>query len=130
MIDLEKEKILAREWHDKCYGDIDFIFNSDEYVVEAWKERAKLAQAEITELKQQLSEAHASRIEFVEYMRKIESGEFVLMPRKLSENMVLHAHKYHEGEPYLPYSLYESFVEAVEKEDGIQNHTIPSDARL
>lgn len=75
-----------------------------------------IMKTEITELKQQLSEAHASRIEFVEYMRKIESGEFVLMPRKLSENMVLHAHKYHEGEPYLPYSLYESFVEAVEKD--------------
>ncbi|WP_155756721.1 hypothetical protein [Acinetobacter nectaris] len=70
----------------------------------SWRNRAALAQAEITKLKQKLE--------------KLESGEFVLMPRKLSENMVLHAHKYHEGEPYLPYSLYESFVEAVEKDHG------------
>ncbi|MBF7696713.1 hypothetical protein [Acinetobacter rathckeae] len=39
--------------------------------------------AEITELKQQLSEAHASRASWVEYSQKVESGEFVLMPREL-----------------------------------------------
>ncbi|QHJ78577.1 MAG: hypothetical protein [Caudoviricetes sp.] len=128
MIDLEKEREEFIKVYTEIYGEHDQLW-------QGWKKRAKLAQAEInkerekfteyyvdtahledeiTELKQKLSEAHASRIEFVEYMRKIESGEFVLMPRKLSENMVLHAHKYHEGEPYLPYSLYESFVEAVE----------------
>lgn len=36
----------------------------------------------ITDLKQQLSEAHKSRASWVEYSQKIESGEFVLVPRE------------------------------------------------
>lgn len=39
------------------------------------------ALAEIKDLKQQLSEVHKSRASWVEYSQKIESGEFVLVPR-------------------------------------------------
>jgi hypothetical protein len=45
-------------------------------------------QAEIDDLKAQLKAAHESRIEFVEYCRKIESNDFVLVPKEPTEKML------------------------------------------
>ena len=45
-------------------------------------------QAEIDDLKAQLKAAHESRIEFVEYCRKIESNDFVLVPKEPTQEMI------------------------------------------
>lgn len=47
----------------------------------AWQKRAELAQTEINDLKQQLAEVHKSRASWFEYSQKIESREFVLVPK-------------------------------------------------
>lgn len=41
---------------------------------------------------------------------------FVLMPKKPTDSMIKYAHEHHEGQPYLPYSLYESFVKVAQGE--------------
>ena len=48
-------------------------------------------QAEIDELKAQLKAAHESRADFVEYCRKIESGDFVLVPKEPTDAMLFAA---------------------------------------
>lgn len=42
---------------------------------------------------------------------------FVLMPKNPTDSMIKYAHEHHEGQPYLPYSLYESFVKAAQGEN-------------
>jgi len=45
---------------------------------------------------------------------------FVLMPKKPTNEMIKYARELHEGEAYLPYSLYEAFViVAQEQANGI-----------
>lgn len=41
---------------------------------------------------------------------------FVLMPKKPTESMIKYAHEHHEGQAYLPYSLYRSFVKAAQEQ--------------
>lgn len=47
----------------------------------SWQRCKLRAQEEINDLKQQLAEVHKSRVSWVEYSQKIESGEFVLVPK-------------------------------------------------
>lgn len=49
-------------------------------------------------------------------MLKIASGELVLMPKEPTDEMVKYAREHHEGEYYLPHSLYEAFVKAAQEQ--------------
>ena len=93
MIDLEKEreafkqKMLKdhynykkeQEFEINRYGDFSWIGTDSDF--EIWQMCAEEKQDEITELKQKLDEAHKIRASWVEYSQKIESDEFVLLPR-------------------------------------------------
>lgn len=77
MYSLSKEASKKLSEQDKLIS-IMIINQSWSY----WLNFARSNQAEITELKQQLSEAHASRASWVEYSQKVESGEFTLIENK------------------------------------------------
>ena len=70
MIDFEKERESFEAWQDSIGSNIakrGLEYVNDRTASEwfSWGKRAALAQQEKKDLKQQLSEAHASRIEFV-----------------------------------------------------------------
>lgn len=56
---------------------------------QAVPETQQSKQAEIDDLNAQLKAVHDSRIEFVEYCRKVESGDFVLVEKKNTEDWYL-----------------------------------------
>lgn len=113
MIDLEKEKKLARAWHDKCYGDIDFIFNADEYVVSAWAERAELAQAEEAKLQAQIAELQQK-------LARYENPDYVLVPRKPTDEMI-DAGLASFCDPDELDVVYQAMIEAVENDNESNN---------
>lgn len=55
---------------------------------EIWLPCAEAKRQEIDDLKAQLKALHDSRIEFVEYCRKVESGDFVLVPVEPTPKMI------------------------------------------
>lgn len=92
MIDFDKEREAFEEWENSIGSNIakrGLEYVNDRTASEwfSWGKRAALAQQEINDLKQQLSEAHASRASWVEYSQKVESGEFVLVPRNANDDM-------------------------------------------
>ena len=116
MIDWKKEQ---KEFH-KEFGTLDSWVG--------WKKRAELEcdeadalRAEINDLKQQLAEAHKIRASWVEYSQKIESGEFVLVPREpnfaMTESGLMTLKKSESG--YYIGSvehIFKAMIEAVEKD--------------
>lgn len=67
---------------------------------------------ELLDLKQQLAEAHASRASWVEYSQKIESGEFVLVPREPTLQMLKLADKHMMDCSATPESAYKVMIKA------------------
>ena len=53
-----------------------------------WLKCAESKQAEIDDLKARLKAVHDSRIAFVEYCRKVESSDFVLVPKEPTPKMI------------------------------------------
>ena len=66
MVDLDKERELFIKVYTEIYGEHDQLW-------QGWKERAKLAQSEINELKQKLA--------------RYENPDYVLVPRNLSNEL-------------------------------------------
>ncbi len=78
-------------------------------------------QAEIDDLKAQLKAAHDSRIEFVEYCRKVESGDFVLVPTeptdemlKVANNILIAAYELRISNNQCLKRIYQAMIEAQE----------------
>ena len=85
----------------------DQVPTDDEiYVVEAWKKRAELAQAEINELKQKLA--------------RYENPDYVLVPRTPNKKMLKEmesGYYFEQGwSHYFGEEAYERMLKAVEKE--------------
>lgn len=124
MIDLEKEREAFKqkminehpdykkeqEFEINRYGDFSWIGTDSDFAI--WQMCAEEKQAEINDLKQQLAEAHKSRASWVEYSQKIESDEFVLVPRDPTKRMITVGHGY-----WLPKDVYKAMIEAVEKDN-------------
>ncbi|MBF7685908.1 hypothetical protein I2F17_08780 [Acinetobacter sp. B10A] len=100
MIDLEKERETFKqkmlnehyEYLDKDeqfeknkHGEFSWIGTNSDFDI--WQMCAEEKQAEINDLKQQIAELHASRASWVEYSQKVESGEFVLVPKEPAKEM-------------------------------------------
>lgn len=49
-----------------------------------------------------------------EYETQAVPDGFVLVPREPTDKMIMAAHEHHEGEAYLPHSLYTAMIEAAE----------------
>ena len=127
MIDLEKEreafkqKMLKdhydykkeQEFEINRYGDFSWTCTDSDFAI--WQMCAEEKQYEINDLKQQLSEAHASRASWVEYSQKLESGEFVLVPRIPTKNM-LEAGFVDGDYGCSTLQIYKAMIEAVEKD--------------
>lgn len=75
------------------------------------------AMLEIKELKQQVSELHASRESLLEYKGKIESDDYVLVPRMPTKNM-LDAGFVDGDYGCSTLKIYKAIIEAVEKENA------------
>ena len=110
MVDWKKEQ----EAFNKEFGSLDSWVG--------WKKRAELEcdeadalRAEINDLKQQLAEAHKSRASWVEYSQKLESGDFVLVPRIPTKNM-LEAGFVDGDYGCSTLQIYKAMIEAVEKD--------------
>lgn len=99
MIDLEKEREEFIKVYTEIYGEHDQLW-------QGWKKRAELAQAEITELKQKLE--------------KLESGEFVLVPRNLSNELWEVMWKEFELSESM-HEAHKAMIEAVEKQNAQQD---------
>ena len=94
MIDLKKEREAFKqkminehpnykkqqEFEINRYGDFSWIGTDSDF--EIWQMCAEEKQAEINDLKQKLNEAHKSRASWVEYKNKVENPEYVLVPRR------------------------------------------------
>ena len=65
-----------------------------------WLRCNRLNQAEIEALKAQLA--------------KVESGEFVVVPKEPTEAMIKHAYGTYEGATILPYGFYKAMIEAAQ----------------
>lgn len=116
MIDLEKEREAFEKYMgEKCsrFVDVRRVLNGDigEYMAwdmtlgfKLWIERAKLANAEIDSLKAQLA--------------KLESGEYVIVPKEPTEAMIKHAYGTYEGAAILPYSFYKAMIEAEQEQNN------------
>lgn len=46
---------------------------------------------------------------------KVESGEFVVVPKEPTEAMIKHAYGTYEGATILPYSFYKAMIEAAQE---------------
>lgn len=110
MIDLELERKAFNDWHFLTYGEFvnwwddapaSWIHN-DRW--KGWISSAELKQAEIDSLKAQLA--------------KVESGEFVIVPKEPTEAMIKHAYGTYEGATILPYSFYKAMIEAAQGEQN------------
>lgn len=69
-------------------------------------------QAEIDDLNAQLKAVHDSRIEFVEYCRKVESGDFVLMPKEPTKEMLIAADNCVINGKVTANNIYKAMLEA------------------
>ncbi|MCF9035305.1 hypothetical protein [Acinetobacter nectaris] len=116
MIDLEKE-LNNFEYFCNDFGHVNLAKDKTyryknrqtQIMWTHWKARAKLAQAEITELKQKLE--------------KLESGEFVLVPKVPTFAMTesgLMTLKKNESGYYIGsvQHIYKAMIESVEKDHG------------
>lgn len=72
-------------------------------------------QAEIDDLKAQLKAAHESRIEFVEYCRKIESNDFVLAPKEPTDGMLIAADNCEIDGKVTAHNIYKAMIEAAQE---------------
>lgn len=125
MIDLEKEreafkqKMLKdhynykkeQEFEINRYGDFSWIGTDSDF--EIWQMCAEEKQAEINDLKQKLNEAHKSRASWVEYKNKVENPEYVLVPRRPTDESL----KSISGNIDNARHIYKAMIEAVEKDD-------------
>ncbi|MCF9034390.1 hypothetical protein [Acinetobacter nectaris] len=110
MIDLEKE-LNNFEYFCNDFGHVNLAKDKTyryknrqtQIMWTHWKARAKLAQAEITELKQKLE--------------KLESGEFVLVPRNLSNELWEVMWKEFELSESM-HEAHKAMIESVEKDHG------------
>ncbi|WP_315075605.1 hypothetical protein [Acinetobacter guillouiae] len=86
----------------------------------------ELALANGFSLKEQASgnmDLHSYVYEFANALLKEATPEgFVLMPIKPTETMVMAVVKEHEGEAFLPYSLYDAYVKQAMIEAQEQSH--------
>ncbi|MFM2332100.1 MAG: hypothetical protein RIQ74_923 [Pseudomonadota bacterium] len=73
---------------------------------------AESKQSEIDDLKAQLKAVHESRIEFVEYCRKIESGDFVLVPKEPTDAMLIAADNCVISGKVTAHNVYKAMLEA------------------
>ena len=89
-MDIEKIKELALangfKLKEQASGNIDlnaYVYDFANAIEQAAEAPAapETQQAVIDELKAQLKAVHDSRVEFVEYCRKMESGDFVLVAK-------------------------------------------------
>ena len=106
MIDFEKERESFEAWQDSIGSNIakrGLEYVNDRTASEwfSWRNRAALAQAEITELKQKLE--------------KLESGEFVLVPRELNGNIIEDMWSTFDKRPDMQL-IHNAMIEAVEKD--------------
>ncbi len=115
MIDLKKEREVffyelngrGYEFENKTWihglGDVGGLFDDDQLnmVWEMYLAGQESKQAEIDSLKAQLA--------------KVESGEFVVVPKEPTEAMIKHAYGTYEGATILPYSFYKSMIEAAQE---------------
>ncbi|QHJ85279.1 MAG: hypothetical protein [Caudoviricetes sp.] len=67
----------------------------------------------ITDLKKQLDEVHKSRASWVEYKNKVENPEYVLVPRRPTDESL----KSISGNIDNAMHIYKAMIEAVEKDD-------------
>lgn len=89
----------------------------------AWVARAELAQAKINELKKEIAYLNNARKDSngcilnlkqkLEKLEKLESGEFVLVPKEPTKRMIAVGHGY-----WLPKDVYKAMIEAVEEDDA------------
>lgn len=104
MIDLEKEREEFIKVYTEIYGEHDQLW-------QGWKKRAKLAQAEINELKQKLA--------------RYENPDYVLVPRTPNKKMLKEmesGYYFEQGwSHYFGEEAYDRMLKAVEKEDTQQD---------
>lgn len=75
------------------------------------QEALKFADSCFKELKEVLEKNKAQLAQLEAELLKPQSDDYVLVPKKPTNTMIDAVRAEHEGEPYLPYSIYEAFIE-------------------
>ncbi|MFW2039330.1 hypothetical protein ACG92Y_12585 [Acinetobacter ursingii] len=119
MVDLKEKRKALKEKIRHAYDSIEFITEEDkdllDEIISEVSSLIKLEkQAEIDSLKAELTALHESRASFVEYCQKIESGDYVIVPKEPTDSMIEHAYGTYEGANILRYSFYKAMIEAAQ----------------
>ncbi len=100
MIDLDKQREAFEDGYANHLVERDDSgFYINDGIQNSWEKH--LLKAEIDSLKAQLA--------------KIESGEYVIVPKEPTEAMIKHAYGTYEGATILPYSFYKAMIEAAQE---------------